>query len=732
MALLPSEAGEHTNGELVGGVLGQSVQTRPDPMAFVHALRRRWLMIVGIGLLIAAPAGIAVWLLVGTQYTATAVLQISMMETPVAFQSEMSMNDPNRFEIFKNTQRQMIISRFVLSSALSKPEVARIPDIKRELREGDAVDWLTRELTVGFPGRAEVMTVSISLDNATDAHTLVKAVVDSYMTEYVNRENDRKRLRLSELEQICAAKEQDTRKKREQLKNLGQDSGSTDAVTLNTRQRIMLEELSLASRQMANAQFETKRFQGELAAQKAILANLDNVSVPEIDLDILIQRDPIARQLSMELGWKSLDAVYQEGRVLESAKGQYVTRLNKEVENLQQQYDARIAELAQKAREKQRSEIEEEILRLETLLATALEQQESYSKEIAAMRAEAEKFGIVSVEIQMLIADLKQQEMLASQLASERDKLRVELGAPQRITQIGTVEEPRIPSNTILRVFLTLCSVLAGFALPAVAIAFLDANAGRINNSEDVSKKLHVPVIGSMPRIPAHVIHRMSSPSKRHRTWHLRLTESVDGIAARLLRHADSQQNRVIMVSSATVGEGKTTLASQLALSLARTGRSTVLVDFDLRRPSFDEVFGVPLTPGVSELLRGEQTLDDLLHETNAENLSVISAGQWDRRALAALSNSTTSGFFNELRGKFHFVVADTSPILPVADARFVSQLVDAVILSVFRDISQASKIQAACEILTAFGVQSVEAVVTGLNEHSYGKHTGYESTVNA
>jgi polysaccharide biosynthesis transport protein len=73
----------------------------------------------------------------------------------------------------------------------------------------------------------------------------------------------------------------------------------------------------------------------------------------------------------------------------------------------------------------------------------------------------------------------------------------------------------------------------------------------------------------------------------------------------------------------------------------------------------------------------------------------------------------------------------DSSPILPIADSRFVSQYVDSVVLSVFRDVSQAPRIRAACEILEAFGVQSVEAVVTGVNdEHLGGKRAGYYQPV--
>ncbi len=729
MALLPAGAGEH-NGEWSGVALGQPAKTGPDPTVYLHALRRHWLMVFGIGLLIAAIVGPAVWFGMGEQYTATGYLRVAMMETPLVFRTELNWSDVSRFEIYKNTQRQLILGRFVLMAALRKPEVARIPVIREELRDGDAVEWLTGWLKVGFPGRAEMMTVRLSLDNPKHAQTLVRAVVDSYIKEVVNVERDRKRERFSELERVCAAKEQDIRTKREVLKNLGQDFGTTNTTTLNTRQRLALEELSLYRSQHARSQFETKRLQGELAAQKALLANVDIMEIPALEMDKIIRFDPVARQLGIELGWKKMDEVYTKDRVLENAKSQYAGHISAEVQMLQQQYDARVAELQQKAQDKQRAEIEMEILRWETLLATTLEQQEAATKDIAAMLEQAREFGKTTVDIEMLRADLMQQEMLSVELASERDKLRVELRATSRITVLGPVEEPLIPSNTIMRVMITLMAVLGGFACPAIGIALLDVRAGRINTSDDVSKKLRVPVIGSVPRIPAGVIHRLASPSKRHRSWYLRLTESVDGIAARLLHDADLKQHHVIMVSSATGGEGKTTLSAQLALSLARTGRRTVLVDFDLRCPSFDEVFGVPLTPGVSEMLRGQNGAAELVRQSTTENLSVVTAGQWDRRALASLSNGNAAPLFKELRETFEFVVIDTSPILPVADARFVSQLVDTVVLSVFRDISQAPKIQAACDILAAFGVQSVEAVVTGLNEHSYGKHMGYESTV--
>jgi Mrp family chromosome partitioning ATPase len=155
-----------------------------------------------------------------------------------------------------------------------------------------------------------------------------------------------------------------------------------------------------------------------------------------------------------------------------------------------------------------------------------------------------------------------------------------------------------------------------------------------------------------------------------------------------------------------------------------------VLVDFDLRRPALDGIFGLPLEPGVCEALRGTSDVGGMVHPTTTENLAVLPAGHWDRQAMAALANGAAGPLFKQLRARYDFVIVDSSPVLPVADTRFVSQHADTVILSVFRDLSEVPKIQAACEMLEAFGVRNLEAVVTGGQGFSYGREREYGSEV--
>lgn len=266
-----------------------------------------------------------------------------------------------------------------------------------------------------------------------------------------------------------------------------------------------------------------------------------------------------------------------------------------------------------------------------------------------------------------------------------------------------------------------------GLCVPTGLIVWWDLRAGRINSATEVSEGLGLSVIGSVPVIPTRAIRQLGASPTSHLNWHTRLTEAADSIAARLLRKAALEQTRVVLITSAMGGEGKTTLAIQLAMSLARSEHSAVLVDFDLRRPAFDEIFGLPLQPGVCEFLRGENTLEEVLQKTTTYDLAVVTAGRWNRQALTALANGAAGSLFEKLRAEYDFILVDASPILPVADTRLLSQHVDAAIVSILRDVSQAAKINAACEILRAFGVGVIETVVTGPSESGRYKDLGYE-----
>src|SRR5260221_6197185 len=156
----------------------------------------------------------------------------------------------------------------------------------------------------------------------------------------------------------------------------------------------------------------------------------------------------------------------------------------------------------------------------------------------------------------------------------------------------------------------------------------------RVVHADEVTAGLGLRLIGTVPALPRSALARGASvPNGQESNWQQHLAESVDNTRTLLLYGLDSSQSvRTILVTSALSGEGKTSLAGHLAVSLARAGFKTVLVDGDMRRPSLHRVLGVPLNSGLSEVLRGETTLDQVIQPTPAPGLSIVPAGLWHPR----------------------------------------------------------------------------------------------------
>jgi capsular exopolysaccharide synthesis family protein len=176
-------------------------------------------------------------------------------------------------------------------------------------------------------------------------------------------------------------------------------------------------------------------------------------------------------------------------------------------------------------------------------------------------------------------------------------------------------------------------------------------------------------------------------------------------------------------VTSAVNGEGKTTLASNLAMSLARTGRKTLLIDCDLRRPAAHQMFEQPLQPGFSEVILNEVELPDAVRPTAADaNLFLLPAGLWDRNVVQELAKTGVTSIFEKLRDEFDFIIVDSHPVLGATDSLLIAQYVDAVLVSLMRDVSQMHNVHAASQQLATLGIRVFGAVVSGMPVKTYGK----------
>jgi capsular exopolysaccharide synthesis family protein len=246
-----------------------------------------------------------------------------------------------------------------------------------------------------------------------------------------------------------------------------------------------------------------------------------------------------------------------------------------------------------------------------------------------------------------------------------------------------------------------------------------------VDSADEIPADLGLRVVGTLPIVRSRPARGRLAPRKTERDRYCQnmLLESIDAVRTMLVHAAQTASHRVVMITSAVGGEGKTSLASHLSTSLARSGLRTLLIDADLRSPSIHRLFDLPLTAGLSELLRGEVALADAIESTPIDGLKLLTAGKCDRQTIALLAQGRLGPLFAELKEQFDFVIVDTSPLLPVADGLMIAQHVDAVVFSIFRDISSKTKVLAASERLHSLGVRILGAVVTGTHGGRYGNN---------
>jgi capsular exopolysaccharide synthesis family protein len=240
-------------------------------------------------------------------------------------------------------------------------------------------------------------------------------------------------------------------------------------------------------------------------------------------------------------------------------------------------------------------------------------------------------------------------------------------------------------------------------------VGYLEFRNRRLNGPSQVDEGLGIRVIGTLPSLSSRKALDPSHPIVAQ------LTESIDGVRTILMHDSTSKRRQVVLVTSAATMEGRTTVASQLAASLARAGRRTLLIDGDLRRPALHALFDVPLEDGLCEVLRAEVDVADVIRPTHAEGLWLLTAGYCDVHAIHALATEQMQPVFDKLRAEYDFVIIDGAPVLGMSDALIFGQYSDGAVLSVRRDHSQMPKIHQAAELLRGVGIRVIGAVVNGV-----------------
>ena len=674
-----------------------------------HAFRRRWLPATALALTLASLAGILTWIFLPRGFEAVAWLRVR--DKSGMFGAGAG-RDNAEYEAYRKTQVQLIKSPFVLTSALRRPGISGLATLSDET---DPVGYLMRHVQVSAPMESEVVQVRMRGENAKEVTQIVNAVTQAYITDVVNKEKSERLQRRDTLERKYKENMAEVRASLDTYNNLAKSLGTADSAEVATQRSLLLDHLGTLRAQMNQSQRDLTLLDAELAildAKDRGEISLEQ-SVPEETIDAMLLRDPEFAELRERLAGIEESMAYQAERSargdndpavkrLEAMRDAMVRRLEDRKEDLRPQI---VAQLSMESTNRRTGATAESPVVLRMRREILAQQLEQTTKDFDRVATEVKTLGAANADLMARKQEIEQLMKVTDQMGVQLNATEIDVSMPNRVELI---EEASVPegSDELFRSMITALASLAGLVLGGGSVVLFEYLRDRLSIAEEVSQRLGLRVIGTVPRI--------SRSRRRPNEGHV--AECVDGVRA-VISQTGREAPKVILVTSAVEHEGKTTFAAQLAASLARSGKRTLLLDGDLRHPNVHLALGLDLRAGLPELLRGEISGDEAVQPTTIDGLYAVTGGACDYAAITALSRPESAAIIKGFRDSFDHVVIDAGPVLAFADVLLLGQLSDIAIVATMRDVSRVPQVTSAVDRLRSVGIRVLGTVVNGVSD---------------
>jgi capsular exopolysaccharide synthesis family protein len=358
-----------------------------------------------------------------------------------------------------------------------------------------------------------------------------------------------------------------------------------------------------------------------------------------------------------------------------------------------------------------------QVIKLERLSAVAYNEYLDALHEMEKANGSAKEFIRLQAELARIRPMLDQYEARILELQM-RGKLSQELN---NITIIEPGSPPRTPSSP--KPLETLAITFAFALVLGTGLALLrERMDGRIRSPDEIQTLVGLPVLGVVP----HMSGRRTAVARAmavHLDPRSSVAEAYRSIRTAIYFGGGSVHARTVLITSPEPGDGKTTNASNLAIAIAQTGRSVLLLDADFRKPTQHKNLDVKDAVGLSSVLAGIAPLDQAVQHTGVEGLDILPCGAIPENPSEILNSQEFGDLVDRLALKYDYILFDSPPVNLVADARILGAVCDGTILVLRSGQSTRRGAEHARNALLGVGTNILGVIV---NDTSRGK--GYET----
>jgi len=611
---------------------------------------------------------------------------------------------------YLHTQAELIKSSPILLGALKKCNAGRMPTFADA---DNPLSFLQHEISATVGRKDDIIAVSFKSPYPLEAAHIVNTVIDSYVTFHA----ERKRSTASEVLKILQ-KEMATRSQElsENLRAMVDFKENNVEMALQTEQgHITLDRLSQLSQAVTQAQLAT------VDAKSCYESSREMMNDPRKLRQFILAQES-SRLLQMPGSEKSrLRAELKQRRARRSDRLRQLTADHPGVRAL----DIEIEEIEQQIIQIDEEFVQAQLAALEQQYLNAQETERQLASHFTEQRELALELNRQVSQYTLLRSEWEQSKKTCDILNDRIKELNVtEDAGVLNITVLEVARPADEPSEPQKARTMTV-ALLLGLMLGGGGAFLKDMMDHRIRSADELAALLHAPLLGTVPAMP-----KRYSVSQRGRKVlsesHSNTAEAFRTIRTALFFSVPQEQGRILHVTSAVAGEGKSTFVSNLAIAIAQSGQRVLIIDADLRRPTQHVIFGVNKESGLSAVLAGLRDIKQAIIQTEVDGLYLLPCGPSVPDPSEILGRRAFETLLAQLVEEYDRILVDSPPVVPVADGSILSTRCDATILvSRARQTSRKALLQAA-STLVSVRASVIGAVFNDVRQHK-GRYGYYE-----
>ena len=668
-----------------------------------HSLRGRYGLAASLGVALGVVIGSAAWLMMTPHYRSESLIRISY-DIPRVIQASQDYRPMDAYEAFMQSQVALISSRRVVAEALKNPQWAEIGIVFTQ----DSSDGFATDLKVEHKSGTEHLKVSYESKDPVTASLAVRSVTDAYVALY----NSIDRKAADEKTQALVIRRDELKKKSTQLENLMRDqsvefgSSNVDRFYDASVQQLTKVESALIDVRIAMALTQGTRQGASFRFTPQQIARFDPTMAR-----YMAERE----QLETDLERLRLRG-YGEG--------------HKQIQQVQGALDLVAQRIRDYALEYQSTQ--------PTLAAgnpgvTQNGQPSLVGRSLDELKADETNLAALNKEIKQQMVTLGAKKLGVETTRSDLDKVRSELADVNqrlasfevenalsgRLSVLSNGEVPLLPYRD-RRLQYTAAGALGGFLFPAGLMVAVTSARRRYRDSDDATSSggfAQIPLLGILPQLPE----RLTDPDVAADA-----AQCVHQIRVMLQVKAPSGTSNSYLVTSASPGEGKTSLVASLALSFAAAGSRTLLIDADLIGQRLTRGYRMDEKQGLREIIDGSMHGSGV-YATGITRLSMIPAGISDGRDACTVSSPVMARLLDHAAKDYDVVLVDSGPILGSLEALVVAGLTDGVILTISRE-QQKPLVDRAIRQLHSVGARIAGMVFNKAEHRDFRRSVGVSS----